>query len=103
MGAFEALGLFGAAIETDGKLLAFAIACVERDTLFCIYQKVQRSVRGLNELLRHVLVETCGKAYSFVNYSDDMGIEGLRLYKSRLGPHRLEHVYRVELERNEKR
>jgi hypothetical protein len=103
MGAFEALGLSGVAIEAGGKLLAFAIACVERDTLFCIYQKVRRSVRGLNELLRHVMAEMCGEGYSFVNYSDDMGIEGLRSYKSRLGPHKLEHVYRVELKRDEKR
>jgi hypothetical protein len=103
MGAFDALGLSGAAIEADGELLGFAIACVERDTLFCIYQKVRRGVRGLNELLRHALVGMCGEAYSSVNYSDDMGIEGLRSYKSRLGPHKLEHVYRVELRRDEKR
>jgi hypothetical protein len=102
MGAFEALGLSGAAIEADGELLAFAIACVERGTLFCIYQKVRRGVRGLNELLRHVLCGMCEEAYSSVNYSDDMGIEGLRLYKSRLGTHKLEHVYRVELKRDEK-
>jgi hypothetical protein len=103
LGVLETLCLSGAVIEADGKLLAFTIACVERDTLFCIYQKVRRGIRGLNELLRHVLVEMCGKDYSFVNYSDDMGIEGLRSYKSRLGPHKLEHVYRVELERDEKR
>ena len=103
MGAFDALGLSGAAIEANSELLAFAIACVERDTLFCIYQKVRRGVRGLNELMRRILTGMCGEAYSLVNYSDDMGIEGLRSYKSRLGPHKLEHVYRVELKRDEKR
>jgi hypothetical protein len=100
MSGFNELGLSGVAIESNGKLMAFTIACIQKNTLFCIYQKVQRGIRGLNEMTREVLTGFYNGDYSRVNYSDDMGIEGLRLYKSRMGSHRLEHVYRVELTRN---
>ena len=97
VGAYEALDLAGVVIEVGGETTAFGIVCFQKDTVHFISKKVKRRVRGLNEFLNVELMDSFGGGRKYVNYSDDMGNEGLRLYKSRLGEHRLSHRHVVRL------
>lgn len=99
MEAFEALALRGVLVYAGGEPVAFEIACRQKDTLFCIAKKVRRGLRGINELVNLAAIELCGEGCRRVNYSDDMGLSGLRSYKTRLGAHTLEPRYRVALHR----
>jgi hypothetical protein len=97
VGAYEALDLAGIVIETGCETVAFGIVCFQKDTVHFISKKVKRGVRGLNEFLNAELMDRFGGGSTSVNYSDDMGNEGLRFYKSRLGEYRLSHRYVVRL------
>ena len=97
VGAYEALDLAGVVIEVGGETTAFGIVCFQNDTVHFISKKVKRRVRGLNEFINVELMDRFGGGRKYVNYSDDMGNEGLRLYKSRLGEHRLSHRHVVRL------
>jgi hypothetical protein len=97
MRAFRELELTGIVVEGQDGPIAFGILCGQKDTLFFLSKKVRRSTRGLNELLNAAFPDCCGAGYSLINYSEDMGLEGLRLYKSRLGKHTQRHRYRVTL------
>jgi hypothetical protein len=94
---YETLGLSGIVVETCDGPVAFGIVCFQKDFMYFISKKVKRGVRGLNEYLNLELMNRFGGNCKYVNYSDDMGNEGLRFYKSRLGRHSLSHRHVVRL------
>ncbi|MDR1979583.1 MAG: phosphatidylglycerol lysyltransferase domain-containing protein [Synergistaceae bacterium] len=94
---WDALDMDGLLIESGGEVLAFGTVCRQKDTLLFLSKKVRRGTRGLNEYLNAALMERFGGNCCYVNYSEDMGSEGLRSYKSRLGRHVLMHRYVVRL------
>jgi hypothetical protein len=96
------LDIGGVIVESGGEAIAFGMVCRQKDTLLFLSKKVRRKTRGLNEYLNAVLMDRFGSDCRYVNYSDDMGSEGLRSYKSRLGDHVLMHRYVVDLTRKEK-
>jgi hypothetical protein len=100
--AWDELDIGGVIVESGGEAIAFGTVCRQKDTLLFLSKKVRRKTRGLNEYLNAVLMDRFGGDCRYVNYSDDMGSEGLRSYKSRLGNHILMHRYVVDLVRKEK-
>ncbi|MDR1579497.1 MAG: phosphatidylglycerol lysyltransferase domain-containing protein [Synergistaceae bacterium] len=101
MGAYESLDLAGIVVETGGEPVGFGIVCFQKDTIYFISKKVKRSLKGLNEFLNVELMNRFGGGSKYVNYSEDMGNEGLRFYKSRLGKYRLSHRHVVSLTRRD--
>jgi hypothetical protein len=101
MGAFRELGLAGVIVESEGAPIAFCLGCSQKDTFLFFLKKVKHSVRGLNEYINVQMMERFGGNVKYVNYSEDMGNAGLRLYKSRLGRYTLMHRHTVELRRRE--
>jgi hypothetical protein len=97
VGAYEALDLAGIVAETGGEPAGFGIVCFQKDTVYFISKKVKRGVKGLNESLNVELMDRFGGGGKYVNYTEDMGNEGLRFYKSRLGRYRLSHRHVVTL------
>jgi hypothetical protein len=95
------LDMDGVVVESGGEAIGFGMVCRQKDTLLFLSKKVRRKTRGLNEYLNALLMNRFGGDCVYVNYSDDMGSEGLRSYKSRLGDHVLMHRYVVNLTRKE--
>jgi hypothetical protein len=99
MEGWDALDMKGVIVESEGEALAFGSVCFQKDTVLFFSKKVRRGTRGLNEYLNAALMDSFGEGCEHINYSDDMGNEGLRAYKSRLGAYVLSHRYMVELSR----
>ena len=99
---WDKLDMDGVIVESGGEAIAFGTVCRQKDTLLFLSKKVRRKTRGLNEYLNAVLMDRFGGDCLYVNYSDDMGNEGLRSYKSRLGRHVFMHRYAVNIAREEK-
>ncbi|MDR2529485.1 MAG: phosphatidylglycerol lysyltransferase domain-containing protein [Synergistaceae bacterium] len=95
MAGWDSLDMKGVVVEIEGEAIAFGSVCFQKDTMLFLSKKVRRGTRGLNEYLNAALMDRFGGECKYVNYSDDMGSEGLRAYKSRLGRHVLEPRYVV--------
>jgi len=100
MESWDELDMKGVIIESAGEALAFGIVCFQKDTAFFISKKVRRQTRGLDAYLTTVMMDSLFDAeHRYINYSDDMGNDGLRKYKSNLAKHVLMHRYVVRLQR----
>ena len=97
MEGWDELGMKGILIESGGEALAFGIVCFQKDSVFFISKKIRRHTRGLDVYLTAAMMDSLFTGYRYVNYSDDLGNEGLREYKSGLSRHELAHRYTVRL------
>ena len=97
MESWDELGMKGIVVESEGEALAFGIVCFQKDTVFCISKKVRRRTRGLDSYLTAAMMDSIFAGYNYINYSDDLGNDGLREYKSGLAKHTLMHRYVVRL------
>ena len=100
MEGWDVLGMKGVIIESKGEAIAFGTVCFQKDTMLFLSKKARRGTRGLNEYLNAALMEGFGGGCNYINYSDDMGSEGLRAQKSRMGRHILSPRYVVTLTRD---
>lgn len=96
---YEHLGLKGILVEQEGQMLGYCMAQVYRNNLVIHFKKSKRSVRGLNEYLHYHIMEQFSDigGVQWVNYTDDMGIPGLRQYKSSLAPYLLKPRYLIQM------
>jgi len=99
MDNWDELGMKGIMVESEGEAIAFGIVCFQKDTVFFISKKIRRRTRGLDAYLTAMMMDSLFAGYNFINYSDDLGNNGLREYKSSLARHTLMHRYVVELQR----
>ena len=106
MEGWGVLGMKGVIVESEGEAVAFGTVCFQKDTMLFLSKKARRGTRGLNEYLNAVLMDSFGSGSGsdgsgceYVNYSDDMGREGLRTQKSRMGRYILMPRYVVKLSR----
>ena len=98
MESWDELGMKGIVIESGKEAIAFGIVCFQKDTAFFISKKIRRQTRGLDPYLTAMMMNSLfGSEHKYINYSDDLGNEGLRKYKSSLGRHTLMHRYVVRL------
>jgi hypothetical protein len=97
IGAYEEMELSGVIVESEGTAIGYEVVCRQKDTMLFISKKVRHGTRGLNEYLNSVTVELFGEGANYINYSEDMGNDGLRIYKRGMGRHVLSHRYSVKL------
>ena len=97
MESWDELGTKGVIVESEGEALAFGIVCFQKDTAFFISKKLRRHTRGLDLYLTSAMMDSIFNEYSYINYSDDLGSDGLREYKNGLARHTLMHRYVVRL------
>jgi len=84
----EELDLLGAAIRTDGKMGAFSIGeRLDHETAVVHFEKADRSVRGLYQLINRWFCANEIPALRWVNREQDLGLEGLRKAKMSYTPH----------------
>jgi len=100
MESWDELDMKGVVVESEGEALAFGAVCFQKDTAYCISKKLRRRTRGLDSFLTSAMLDNLFDVkYKYMNYSDDLGNEGLRKYKSSLAKHTLMNRYIVRLHR----
>lgn len=93
--------LRGILVSTGGSYIGYAAGLVQGDTFVFLFKKNCHGYRGLDEYLQTELLKELPDTVTWINYTEDMGIEGLRKYKRRLAPYELRAKYRVLVERIE--
>ena len=93
---FGQLGLKGAVIRKDGRLIAFTIGeGLNRET-FCVHiEKADTQYSGIYAGINNLFAGACAADYKFINREEDLGIEGLRKAKQSYHPAFLLRKYTV--------
>ena len=96
---YKKYGLFGGLMRAAGKVVAFSVGEIHRDTLFVHVERADNTCRGsyqmiVNNFSRHFAAD----GIQFINRGEDLGDEGLRTAKQALHPFELISKYTVIVE-----
>ena len=81
------LGASGVLLTLDGEPWAAAAGFpLGKDDFDCCFQKAKVNIPGVTEYLRAGLARLAPEEIRRFNYEEDLGLEGLRLMKTRLRP-----------------
>lgn len=80
----EQSGATGIVVFSKGQMVGYCIVSQENGQIIFLFKKTKYGVRGINEFLHKECVDRFAGNAGMVNYTEDMNIEGLRLYKQRL-------------------
>lgn len=89
----------GFIVFVDNKPVAYAMFKIINDTAIFLYKKNMRNYRGLNEYIHQKMIDMCPDTVKYINYTEDMGVEGLRKYKSNLAEYSLLHKYYIQIKK----
>lgn len=94
--ALTPLGLQGATVRIDGRLVAFTYgAPINHDTFDVCLEKADTDVEGAFAIINRDFVRHLPEHYVYVNREEDLGIEGLRQAKLAYHPEVLLQKYTV--------
>lgn len=82
-------------LRSDKEPAAYAGFEVCGGELMFLVKKVNRSMKGMSDLIHEAVFESVKDRISAVNYTEDMGNENLRRYKQKLAPYTLSHNYEL--------
>ncbi len=86
----EALGLEGALIRVNGKVIAFTMGEPLKDDTYVIhFEKAYADIQGAYPMINREFVRRNLRGYKYINREEDMGIPGLRHAKTSYQPVRL--------------
>ncbi len=84
---YNNLSLIGGLLRVDKSIVAYGFgATVGGKTFDYLCEKSSYNLRGSGLMLQRELIRNLLTNFSFVNREEDLGIDGLRQAKSRLGP-----------------
>ena len=86
----------GIVVYSEGKMIAYGIVTCYNRLGFFEFKETRRGFRGVNEYLHRECFERFLQDVQMINYSEDMDVEGLRNYKSRLAPYTLFPKYELQ-------
>ncbi len=95
--SLDQLNAHGIAVIYEGRIIAYSIVSCYHGLGFFEFKKTERGFRGINEYLHKECFQRFLREAKVINYSEDMGLEGLRAYKSRLAPYTLAPRYELKL------
>ena len=92
----ERLGIYGFLVSVGDRPVGYTAVARVGDSL--IYQALKQvhGIRGLAEWMREQALLRYGDNIRLINYTEDMGREGLRRHKQNLAVYQLSHNYECE-------
>ncbi len=89
----------GIVIRIEGKIVAYSIVVCENGQGIYLFKKTMRGYRGINEYLHKECFDRFLQDAKIINYTEDMGLAGLRTYKQKLAPYTLAPKYELKIEK----
>lgn len=87
----------GFIVYTDDTPIAYNMVSREGKQLVFHFKKNIRGFRGINEYIHKESVERFGEGCVSINYTEDMGLEGLKKYKSNLCAYHLSSKLEISI------
>lgn len=98
-GDIESLGLTGALLRVDGKIVAYALGepMADGETYCTHFEKASPEHPGAYAAINKLFAERIAGEFKYINREDDAGSEGLRKAKTSYHPEFLVKKYYVEI------
>ena len=94
---WDKLPLIGFCVKVDGIIVAFDYGFMQTPDCFMIHViKTDKTIKGLTPFIFKYLIEAINVKY--INFEEDIGIEGLRTFKTRLEPSFMLKKYKAILD-----
>jgi hypothetical protein len=94
---FDALGLCGAVLYSEGRLVGFTVGeRLNSDTFDVHIEKADAAVQGAYPTLCSEFAKAAAADFKYINREEDLGLEGLRKSKMSYRPAFLQKKYTVE-------
>lgn len=91
---FEKLGIMGAMIESQGKIVAFSLAApINEKMVDVMVEKAYHEINGAYAVINRDFALNCFTQFELINREDDMGIENLRKAKMSYFPCEIRKKY----------
>lgn len=93
---FELFQISGVVIRIDGEIKAYSYGCKLNDEYYdSLIEKADRDIPNLYKVIRKEAVHLCAMDCKYLNYEEDVGVEGLRKMKTLYHPEFLLDKYIV--------
>ena len=89
LSSLDQTGAKGILVSVKGQPVGYSIVEARRGVGIFHFMKIRKGYRGINEYIHRECCERYFRDCDMINYTEDMGEEGLRLHKSRLAPYTL--------------
>ncbi|BED92553.1 MAG: phosphatidylglycerol lysyltransferase domain-containing protein [Candidatus Paraimprobicoccus trichonymphae] len=99
--AFKKLELLGNIIESHIEPLGFQIFYFQNDIVFFISRKICRKINGITKKMDLEIIKNFETKFLYANYTEDLGIPGLRFQKEKIGRYILCNKYTIKLKKLE--
>ena len=94
---WDKLPLIGFCVKVNGIVVAFDYGFMQTPDCFMIHViKTDKTIKGLTPFIFKYLIEAINVKY--INFEEDIGIEGLRTFKTRLEPSFMLKKYKAILD-----
>ena len=95
---YDKLNFHGGLIRIDGKTAGFCIGTpFNKDIYVCLFMKTDTEYRDSSIVLLHEFMQQNCVEYQYTNYSEDLGVPGLRKFKTMLHPAFMTPFYNVTI------
>lgn len=94
-GAMLQTGAKGIAVYIEDALAGYAVVTLEKSQMIYHFKENLRGYRGIGTYLNRKCFELYGENMKLINYTEDMGLDGLRKYKQKLADYSLSHKYEL--------
>lgn len=95
---YDQFNFQGGILRIDGKAVAFHIGSpFNQEIYMCLFMKSLKGYRDVPIAILHEFMKRNCNGYCYINYSEDLGLEGLRLFKMNLRPKFLTPFYFITL------
>ncbi len=84
--AFDRMRLHGFIVRIEGRMVGYSIVSVKREYGIYQFKNAINSIKGLNEFILRETYDRYLTGVREINYTEDVGIENLRYYKTHLAP-----------------
>ncbi len=91
----DKLDAHGILVRVENRVVGYCVVTCRKGLGIYHFKKTERGFRGINEYLHKECFTRFLSDARIINYTEDMGSEGLRKYKCRLAPYTLEPKYEL--------
>ena len=89
VGAMDIIDAEGLLVRVDGKPAGFCVVSSRKSVGLYVFKHANNHMKGINEYLLEECFTRFLSGVNEINFTEDMGEEGLRAYKCRLAPYTL--------------